>query len=147
MDEINRKTWKLRFGSNEFLVKDLAQPALGAINRVNEYITGALAANPYTSIAWAGVSLLIPLLLNPSKQASSLASSLDHITSLIAQSRMWEELYTTGTVLYATLSYVEYKNALELLYKEVLKFQVSSYCYYSDNAAFRVGRDAVKWDD
>jgi hypothetical protein len=61
MDQINRETWKLRFGSNEYLVKDLAEPALGAINRVNEYISGALAANPYASIAWAGVSLLLPV--------------------------------------------------------------------------------------
>jgi hypothetical protein len=61
MDEINRETWKLRFGSNEYLVKDLAEPALGAINRVNEYISGALASNPYASIAWTGVSMLLPV--------------------------------------------------------------------------------------
>jgi hypothetical protein len=61
MDEINRETWKLRFGSNEYLVKDLAEPALGAINRVNGYISGALASNPYASIAWAGVSVLLPV--------------------------------------------------------------------------------------
>ena len=51
MDEINRETWKLRFGTTEIMVKDLAQTVLGIINRVNGYITGAVASNPYASLA------------------------------------------------------------------------------------------------
>jgi hypothetical protein len=72
---------------------------------------------------------------------------------------MWEELYTrryeaTATddrgsrdASLAAVSHVEYKNALELLYKEILRFQVSSYCYYANHTASRLGRDVVKWDD
>jgi hypothetical protein len=61
MDEVNRETWKFRLGTKEFLVKDLAQPALAVINRVNGHINGAVASNPCAAIAWAGVSVLLPV--------------------------------------------------------------------------------------
>jgi hypothetical protein len=62
MDEINRETWKLRFGNaGEVAVKDLAEPVLGVISRANEYIAGALASNPYASMAWTGIALLLPV--------------------------------------------------------------------------------------
>ncbi|AEO61456.1 hypothetical protein MYCTH_2130620 [Thermothelomyces thermophilus ATCC 42464] len=94
MDEVNRDSWKLRFGSNEVLVKDLAEPVSGIISRANDYIIGAvITSNPYAATAWTGVALLLPLLLNPSMQAASLARGLEYISSLISQSRMWEELY------------------------------------------------------
>jgi hypothetical protein len=62
MDEVNRETWKLRFGNaGDVAVKDLAEPVLGVISRANEYIAGALASNPYASMAWTGVALLLPV--------------------------------------------------------------------------------------
>ncbi|KAK4040342.1 ankyrin repeat-containing domain protein [Parachaetomium inaequale] len=153
MDEINRETWKLRFGkAGEVAVKDLAEPVLGVISRANEYIAGALASNPYASMAWTGVALLLPLLLNPSEQAAALANGLEHISSLVSQSRMWEELYDrryeSQTAAEpgeqpapASLSHSEYKNALEMLYRQILKFQVTSYCYFASKSAFRLGLD------
>lgn len=95
------------------------------------------------------------LFLNPSKQAASLAKGLQDISSLLAQSRMREDLYVrqyeakarTGNQNAPTLSHQEYKNSLEMLYREILRFQATSYCYYASNDAFRLGLDVVKWDD
>lgn len=61
MDEINKDTWKLKFGSTEAQIKDLVQPVLGVVNWANEFITSALRANSSASIAWGGVSLLLPV--------------------------------------------------------------------------------------
>lgn len=61
MEEVNRNTWKIRFGSSELQIQDLAKPILGIVNWTNEYITGVLRPNPYASMAWAGVSLLLPV--------------------------------------------------------------------------------------
>ena len=108
---------------------------------------------------FARSNLSCQLLTNPSEQATSLAKGLEHISSVIAQSRMWEELYVrryepgssseTGTVeaALALESHVEYKMALAMLYKDVLKFQMTSYCYYARHSAFRLGLDVVKWTD
>ncbi|KAK3317580.1 ankyrin repeat-containing domain protein [Cercophora scortea] len=155
MDEINRDTWKLKYGSNEVQVKDLVEPVLGVVDWANEYITGALEANPYASMAWAGISLLLPLLLNPSKQAASQAKGLDCISSLIVQGRMREDLYSRryesiddGNVApESSISRSAYKNGLGMLYQQIIKFQATSYCYYARNDAFRLGLDVIKWND
>lgn len=44
-------------------------------------------------------------------------------------------------------SHTIYKDALEKLYRQILRFQATSYCYYANNAAFRVGLDIIKWND
>lgn len=61
MNEVNRDIWKLRFMSSEIEARALVQPVLDVVNFVNEYIAGAVSANPCASIAWAGISLLLPV--------------------------------------------------------------------------------------
>ncbi|KAF3762569.1 hypothetical protein M406DRAFT_263163 [Cryphonectria parasitica EP155] len=153
MSEVNRDVWKLKFGSSELPVQDLVQPVLAAVDWANDYISDALSANPYASIAWGGVSLFLPLLLNPSKQGASMAKGLEYISSLLAQSRMWEDLYVrryepeTAQKVSSPLSHVVYKDALEKLYRQILRFQVEGYCYYAHNAAFRLGLDTIQWNE
>jgi ankyrin repeat domain-containing protein 50 len=44
-------------------------------------------------------------------------------------------------------SHIGYRDTLKELYTQILKFQAVSICYYSKNAASRVIRDTVKWDN
>lgn len=111
MEQVNRDAWKLKFGdSTDVEVKDIVEPVLKVVDKANDFITNALDGNPQASIAWAGVSLSLPvsarlsnatyytnasfkLLLNPSKQAASLAKGLEYISRLIVQSQLREDLY------------------------------------------------------
>jgi hypothetical protein len=61
VDEVNKNVWKLKFGGKDVPVKDLMQPVAGTIDWANDYTSDALSANPYESLAWAGVSLLLPV--------------------------------------------------------------------------------------
>jgi len=61
VDEVKKNTWRLRFGGHGVQLKDLAQPVVGIIQWTDDHISGALSTNPYASIAWAGVSLLLPV--------------------------------------------------------------------------------------
>ncbi|KAL2175327.1 uncharacterized protein P884DRAFT_331379 [Thermothelomyces heterothallicus CBS 202.75] len=78
MDEVNRDSWELRFGSHEVLVKDLAEPVC------RDSLDRCRPATPAT---------------------------------------------------------------LETLYGQILKFQVTAYCYYTDNSAYRLGLDVIRWHD
>ncbi|PHH83481.1 hypothetical protein CDD82_440 [Ophiocordyceps australis] len=153
MEEVNRDTWKLKFKSSEVQVRDLVKPVLGIVNRANGYITKAISTNPTASMAWAGVSLMLPLLLNPSEQGTSLADGLEYISYLISQSRIWEDLYARryeskrpqGES--SPLSHTAYKDALEKLYRQILKFQATVYCYCSHNSISRLSLDSIKWHE
>ncbi|PON28927.1 hypothetical protein TGAM01_v202035 [Trichoderma gamsii] len=148
MDEINTNA-----SSPEFKAKagEIIQLFVKVVGSANDYISNAASANPYTSIAWTGVSLILPLLLNPSEQREALAKGLDYIASLIALSRMREELYVdcyeSGTGGHESFrqSHNQYKAALEKLYRHILRFQVTVYCYYTNVSALRFAQDSIKW--
>jgi hypothetical protein len=51
----------LRFNGIDIAFEELAKPVLAIVNWADKYVTGALSANPYASIAWAGVGLILPV--------------------------------------------------------------------------------------
>lgn len=62
--EAKKNAWKLKYGTdNEVLLRDLANPVINIIKEAETFVNGAVSANPYASIAWAGVSLLLPVSL------------------------------------------------------------------------------------
>ncbi|KAL6815059.1 ankyrin repeat-containing domain protein [Trichoderma sp. SZMC 28015] len=153
MNEVNENTTKFRVGSTEVKMRDAAQQILNVIGAANNYITQAVSANPSASIAWAGVSFLLPLFMNISTESAVQAKGLEYISSLISQSQIREELYIKcyesreDAQQEFQQSHREYKASLERLYRQILKFQTKSCCYYSNSSAFRYGLDAVKWND
>ncbi|CZR60767.1 uncharacterized protein PAC_10663 [Phialocephala subalpina] len=153
--EVNDKKWKLRFNDHEVAVEDLVKPVVDAVGWADKYVSGALAANPYASIAWAGVSLILPIFLNPSKQAASMAEGLKKVSDLIVQSTIREALYAhryesdTGRKGDMSLkeTHVKYREELQKLYCAILKFQAGCVCYYYRGSSSRLVSDLAKWDD
>lgn len=43
-------------------------------------------------------------------------------------------------------SHNQYKTALEKLYRQILRFQATVYCYYANTTALRFAEDSVKWN-
>ncbi|KAL7948261.1 ankyrin repeat-containing domain protein [Trichoderma barbatum] len=149
MDEVQKNIWKFSFRGSEVQPAEVVQPILGVVKMANDFIATALASNPYASLAWTGVSALLSLFLNPMDQAASLAQGLEYISSLIVQGRMREELYHRcyeirhGDRQSSSVSHVLYKSTLEKLYRQILKFQATCYCYYAHDGAARLGHDIV----
>jgi hypothetical protein len=61
MADVNKNTTKLKLGSSEVAVKDIARLLLNVVNSANSFISQAVSASPPASIAWAGVSFLLPV--------------------------------------------------------------------------------------
>ncbi|KAK1536059.1 hypothetical protein CPAR01_09601 [Colletotrichum paranaense] len=151
MDQVNRESWRLKFGSSEVEVQDIVKPVLAVVDWANDFVAKALVSNPYASIAWSGVSLLLPLLLNPLDQAAALAKGLEHISSLIVRSSMWEDLYVrryeSKTSEASPEPHAAYRLVLERLYREILKFQIVCYRYHNHKTGARLALDSVKHHD
>lgn len=56
---------------------------------------------------------------------------------------LYERQYKTGN---SSEELHEYRDILKELYIRILKFEAKCVCYYSKNAANRLGRDVAKWD-
>ncbi|KAI1169447.1 ankyrin repeat-containing domain protein [Nemania sp. FL0916] len=153
MNEVNRDKWKLKFGYTEIQARDIVPIVLGIVDRINDFVTRAVSANPSASLAWAGVSLLLQLFSNPSEQNLALAKGLEYISSIVVRSWIWEDLYARryqpgdSKLRLSQKSHAAYKCSLEALYRQILKFQVTSYCYYASKTASRVGKDIIKWNE
>ncbi|KAL7953822.1 hypothetical protein V8C34DRAFT_317812 [Trichoderma compactum] len=153
MNEVNKNTTKLKLGSTEIRVRDVAQQVLNVVGAANNYISQAVSANPSASIAWAGVSFVLPLFMNISTESANQANGLEYISSLISQSQIREEVYINcyesriDAQQKFQQSHREYKAALERLYRQILIFQTKSGCYYSKSSAFRYARNDVRQRD
>ncbi|PKK54169.1 hypothetical protein CI102_1362 [Trichoderma harzianum] len=150
MDKVNKNDLELRSGNFKGQAKDVKQPFITAVNLANDYIGDVASANPCTSIAWTGVSCLLALFMNISEEKASLAEGLEYIASRIAQSQMREELYVEcyekGRHSHERFrqSHTQYKTSLEKLYRQILKFQATACCYYSEDSTRRHIVDAFK---
>lgn len=60
MEEVNDNT-KLKLGDHEIQMKNTSQLILNVINSANNYISQAVGANAFASIAWTGISFLLPV--------------------------------------------------------------------------------------
>ncbi|KAJ4865469.1 ankyrin repeats (many copies) domain-containing protein [Trichoderma breve] len=153
MEEVNKDELKPGSGNFRTQAKGAMQLVLNIVNSANDYISNAASSNPYTSIAWTGVSFLLPLLTNMSEEKTTLAKGLEYVASLIVQSQMREELYVecyeSGTHNHDRFrqSHTQYRTALEELYIHILRFQVTACCHYAKSSALRHALDAVKWKD
>lgn len=61
VEELESGQWKIGFQNNQFVVKDFIEPVVGVVSWAREYIGKAAQASPYSSVAWAGVCLLLPV--------------------------------------------------------------------------------------
>lgn len=61
MNEVNRDAWKLKFMSSELQIKHLVQPILGVVSLASGYIADGTSLSPCASLAWAGISVLLPV--------------------------------------------------------------------------------------
>ncbi|KAL7924367.1 ankyrin repeat-containing domain protein [Trichoderma austrokoningii] len=155
MDKVKRDAWRLQFGDSEIQVSAILPIFASIASKANGYISTALTANPPASLAWAGISVLLPLFFNPSEHAGSLAKGLDYISTLIVRGQLREGLYTrryelaqmTDGCQSSKLDHLAYRRALEVQYRKILRLQAETYCHFAKNAAYRLGLDAVKWND
>lgn len=69
---------------------------------------------------------------------------------------MWESLYarrcqphsgSDGLTYTSGIDPVIYKDALNVLYQNILRFQITGYCYFARNTAVRLSHDLVKWNE
>lgn len=61
MDEVKRDALKLRFGNFEVEAQEVVKSVLAVVDWSKDYVGKALSTNPSASIAWGGVSLLLPV--------------------------------------------------------------------------------------
>lgn len=61
MEKIKRDAWRLKFGNSDIQFSAVLPIFSSIASRANEHISNALTVNPPASLAWGGISVLLPV--------------------------------------------------------------------------------------
>ncbi|CAI7590585.1 unnamed protein product [Penicillium viridicatum] len=155
VEEIDLARWQPKIGSHSVDVGGGFDKAVKIVVAAKEFVSSAVSSEPHAALAWAGVCIFLPLLLNPSEQNSAAHEGLEAAPLAVRRLRVMERLIRPGKSGLTRSSY--HPDSLELvkdfedaaidLYKTILEFQIRLARQYSDNWAKRYGRDVFKADD
>ena len=70
-------------GKMDIKIRAIGEKIIKTILWANTFIGAALSSQPYAWLAWSGVSILLPLMLNNSTQIAAMVEGLDKISRLM----------------------------------------------------------------
>ncbi len=147
--------WKFQLGERTVEMKTQVDRIIKAILFAKDFVSSAASAEPHAALAWAGVCMLLPLLLNPAIQNKALVEGLDYISSLVVRFTTIERLYHQQGPRPRSLldqeSFEELNRSFEAqltkLYSRILTYQAQVVCQMRRPTFIRNGRDIFKLDD
>ncbi|KAJ5197517.1 hypothetical protein N7449_007996 [Penicillium cf. viridicatum] len=155
VEEIDLARWQPRIGSHSVDVGGGFEKAVKIVVAAKEFVSSAVSSEPHAALAWAGVCIFLPLLLNPSEQKSAAHDGLEAVPFAVRRLRVMERLIRPGNSGLTQSSYQpdslqlvkDFEDIAVELYKTILEFQIRLVRQHSDNWAKCYGRDIFKADD
>jgi hypothetical protein len=129
---------------HEIDLQDVVANVAGAVEWVEDYVKDAVKDLPYASIVIAGVSLVLPLLKNPTAAEAANQDGLMYVTSQIRYYVAMESLLLPEDMkldLKADLT-----ERLVALYKLIIDFQVQSVLRFYRNRTKNFFRGTINYD-
>ncbi|KAB8360739.1 hypothetical protein FH972_024474 [Carpinus fangiana] len=121
--------------------------AINVVLASKDFISSIASQEPHAALAWAGVSIILPLLLNPSQQRSDVLSGAQEVNDVLCRYRLRHATISKSNDAKAQEAWVAYfKNAVKL-YTLILEFQARAVCQFSRHRIAQYGRDVFKADD
>ena len=147
--------WNFQLGERTIEVKTQIDRIVKAILFAKDFVSSAVSTEPHAALAWAGVCMLLPLLLNPGIQKKALIEGLDYISSLVVRFTTIERMYRQQGFGPKSLldkdKFAELNRTFEAeltkLYTQILKYQAQVVCQMRRHTFIRNGRDIFKLDD
>ena len=147
--------WKFQLGERTVEMKPQIDRIVKAILFAKDFVSSAVSAEPHAALAWAGVCMLLPLLLNPEIQKKALVEGLDYISGLVVRFTTIERLYHQQGPRPKSLLDQEsleelnrsFEAQLTKLYSQILTYQARVVCQMRRPTFIRNGRDIFKLDD
>ncbi|KAH8179221.1 NACHT domain-containing protein [Sarocladium implicatum] len=142
--EVTKQKYTI-FG-REFDPRDLAAQATELVIKFNGLISEAVKASPEASLAWAGVSIILPLLTNPKTAKEESADGMTYVIArakyfVLLEPESWPANYDKPGLK------EELKSQIVRLYRLLIKFQIRIVVRYHESWMKRALKDTLLWDD
>ena len=143
--KITDRQWRVRWGTRNISIREQLDKIAAAIQIFSAFGNVASNLDPlHAGLAWAAVSILIPIIVNFSEQEKAAKSGLDKIAHLLARYAIVEQKVLVNMDREILKKFEE---SLVDMYAKVLEYQVVAACYYGKHTIQRYVRAIPKLDD
>lgn len=122
----------------------------GTVQTFDGLIREGIKVSPEASIAWAGVSILLPLLTNPPKEEEENRDGLLYLTRRLNHfarlSRTVQQVRTSSVARERVDGFETFDEQVLELFREIIEFQVRSALRFHRSSLQTWARDAVQHD-
>ncbi|KAL8299133.1 hypothetical protein RB593_009145 [Gaeumannomyces tritici] len=132
-------------GRQKFVLQDQMKHVVAGIQLGKDWVDDAVQANPLAGAAWAGVCLLLPLLINPSEVQRANEEGLAYVNQKIRYYTAMESLFLHAEGPTAAKRDHLRSRLLEL-YQAIIDFQAQSVLRFFRRRFANFLRDVVKYD-
>ena len=150
LHQLDDKKTKYTIAGHEFVVRDHISRAADLVLWAREWIAVAVKASPEASIAWAGISIILPLLTNPATAQEANHDGFTYVTTRMRyyaalETELLRRLGDNKGVDDGVMSQIAAH--IVTLYQHILDFQIRSVLRFHQGRLKRLGRDMVRLDN
>ncbi|KAH0538561.1 hypothetical protein FGG08_004849 [Glutinoglossum americanum] len=154
LEAMDSEKWRINIGNKSVEVRKQVDRIVQLVSLARDFGPPAVGTAPHVTVAWAGVCVLLPLLLNLGQQYHASIQGLEYISTLVHRFTVIERLYrqqdTSGNITHHLPEVSDLRRNFEVeatkLYSRVLEYQARSVCQLSRAKVTRAIRDALKVD-
>ena len=139
------KQWVITLSGKSFRLRGIGDKIIQFIDGSKEIVAAAAELEPHAALAWTGVSLLLPLILNSKHQNEVMLEGLEHVSHLIRLYKIREDLYVDNSTV-AAAERKDFEDAVVDLYSHILEYQAQLLWHLSQRAGKRLLRNMAKLD-
>ncbi|KAM3495177.1 hypothetical protein MY3957_001599 [Beauveria namnaoensis] len=145
LQQMKNKEISLRLWGHELRPKNAITDAIPVIEAIQKIVQDAVKDLPYAAAAMAGVSLVLPLLLNPSTADNDNRKGFDYVTSQMSYYIEMEVLFLPVELQVSLRE--ELKRQIGALYGKVIEYYVRSVLHFFSSRVTRFFKGTILFDD
>ncbi|KAJ5725594.1 uncharacterized protein N7483_006951 [Penicillium malachiteum] len=143
--QMNDRKWRLSIGKTDIEVREKVDQIVKIIMVAKDFVSSAASIDPvHVGLPWAGICVLLPLLVNDTTQRDDALAGLKTISELVRRFTEVERLYLKDEQETTSQSL---ERSIVNLYRQVLEYEARAACQFNRNTALQIARSIITADN
>lgn len=138
---------KYTIAGHEFVLQDQIAQTAGLVQGMKDFVGTAVEASPPASLAWAGVCVILPILMNPSAAEQANNDGFTYITSRMRFYVALDRLLFPKNATIPKDAKDGFESDIVELYQHILNFQLHSILRFYRTWLAKLGGDVIRQED
>ena len=143
--QLEEKRTKVRLGNKEIVFYEQLSKIYKAVQVFKEPGSAIAGLEPvYAGLPWAGICFIVQIISSDPEQYNAIVAGVEEVSIMISR---YKHIDDSNQRREDVSHRDEFQHRLLILYKQILRFQISAACYYQRPALSRFFRSIPKLDD